>query len=105
PSGGPLSGDAADLVRPELRFELRSALNRLFEHRQPTLSGSILVRFNGAPHRVHFQVSAAADDDGAKPRHAVVLFLEGEAVDAAVTEPDGTPASDEIVSRRRSALQ
>ena len=32
PSGGPLSGDAVDLVRPELRFELRSALNRVFEH-------------------------------------------------------------------------
>src|SRR5262249_47646774 len=30
PSGGPLSGDAVDLVRSELRFELRSALNRVF---------------------------------------------------------------------------
>src|SRR5581483_855988 len=31
PSGGTLSSDAVDLVRPELRFELRSALNRAFE--------------------------------------------------------------------------
>src|SRR5262249_55327060 len=105
PSGGPLSGDAADLVRPELRFELRSALHRPFEHRQPTLRRPLPARFNAAPHRVHFQVAAAADDDEAKPRHAVVLFLEGEAVDPAVTEPDGSPTSDEIVSRLRSELQ
>ena len=58
PSGGPLSNDAVDLVRGELRFELRSALNRAFEQGQPTLSGPILVRFNGAPHRVHFRVAA-----------------------------------------------
>jgi two-component system CheB/CheR fusion protein len=36
PSGGPLSADVADLVRPELRFELRSALHRSFEKRQST---------------------------------------------------------------------
>jgi two-component system, chemotaxis family, CheB/CheR fusion protein len=59
PSGGPLSGDAVDLVRPELRFELRSALNRAFEQQQPTLSLPILVRFNGSPHRVHLLVKPA----------------------------------------------
>src|SRR5262249_32514451 len=31
PSGGSLSGDVVDLARPELRFELRSALHRFFE--------------------------------------------------------------------------
>src|SRR5262249_45830114 len=31
PSGGPLTGDVVDLVRSELRFELRSALHRIFE--------------------------------------------------------------------------
>jgi two-component system CheB/CheR fusion protein len=33
PPGGPLSTDIADLVRPELRFEMRSALHRTFEKR------------------------------------------------------------------------
>jgi two-component system, chemotaxis family, CheB/CheR fusion protein len=33
PSGGSLSGDVVDLARPELRFELRSALHRFFEQR------------------------------------------------------------------------
>jgi CheR methyltransferase-like protein/CheB methylesterase len=67
PSGGPLSGDAVDLVRPELRFELRSALSRVFEQRESTLSLPILVRFNGDPHRVHLLVKPVADG---RPRTA-----------------------------------
>jgi two-component system CheB/CheR fusion protein len=80
PAGGPLSGDAADLVRPELRFELRSALNRVFEQREATLSLPILVRFNGAPHRVHLQVKPVVENADVEPRTAVVMFIEGEAV-------------------------
>src|SRR5258707_7561771 len=79
PSGGSLSGDVVDLVRPELRFELRSALNRAFEQHLPTLSLPIMVRFNGAPHRVHLQVKAADGSDTAAPPHATVMFIEGEA--------------------------
>jgi two-component system, chemotaxis family, CheB/CheR fusion protein len=105
PSGGPLSGDAVDLVRPEFRFELRSALNRVFDNRQRTLSGPILVRFNGAPHRVYFQVAEAGGDDEAEPRNALILFIEGEAVDPALAQPDGSPTDNEIVSRLRAELQ
>jgi two-component system, chemotaxis family, CheB/CheR fusion protein len=82
PSGGSLSGDVVDLARPELRFELRSALHRFFEQRQATLSLPIMVRFNGAPHRVHLQVSGVPDATEA-PR-ALVMFIEGEAVDETV---------------------
>jgi two-component system, chemotaxis family, CheB/CheR fusion protein len=50
PSGGPLSGDAVDLVRPELRFELRSALNRVFEQaKRGSGSCSAPPRFAGRP--------------------------------------------------------
>ncbi len=38
PSGGPVNSDVVDLVRPELRFELRSALHRAFDQQQSTLS-------------------------------------------------------------------
>ena len=31
PSGGPVTTDAIDLVRPELRFDLRTALHRALE--------------------------------------------------------------------------
>src|SRR5215470_12586242 len=80
PSGGPLSGDVVDLVRPELRFELRSALNRLYEQNAPTLSLPIMVRFNGHPNRVHVLVRAADDIEVPNLRHAVIMFIEGEEV-------------------------
>jgi two-component system CheB/CheR fusion protein len=86
PSGGVLSGDVVDLVRPELRFELRSALNRLFEQQLPTLSLPIMVRFNGAPHRVHLHV------------------IEGESVAGEVTTSD-QEVSNETVRRLTQELE
>jgi two-component system CheB/CheR fusion protein len=97
PAGGPLTGDAVDLVRPELRFELRSALNRVFEQRESTLSLPVLVRFNGAPHRVHLQVKPVVDG-GADPRAALVMFIEGEAVHDSLLALD--PQADSATVRR-----
>src|SRR5499427_7803833 len=105
PSGGSLSGDVVDLARPELRFELRSALHRVFEQRQPTLTLPIMVRFNGAPHRVHIQVKAADANDAAVPPHALVMFIEGEAVDESLLPPDQHHANDEVVRRLRQELE
>jgi two-component system, chemotaxis family, CheB/CheR fusion protein len=104
PSGGPLSGDAVDLVRPELRFELRSALNRVFEQRDGTLSLPILVRFNGSPHRVHLLVKPVTDKSSAEPRSAIAIFIEGEAVDGNLVPLD-RPASDETVRRLTQELE
>jgi two-component system CheB/CheR fusion protein len=104
PSGGPLSGDAVDLVRPELRFELRSALNRVFEQRQSTLSLPILVRFNGSPHRVHLLVKPIADNESTEPRNAVAIFIEGEAVTENLVSPD-RQTSDEAVRRLTQELE
>jgi two-component system, chemotaxis family, CheB/CheR fusion protein len=103
PSGGSLSGDVVDLSRPELRFELRSALHRLFEQRQPSLSLPIMVRFNGAPHRVHLQVAGVTDSTEA-PR-ALVMFIEGEAVDETVISAEPEQATNEIVRRVRQELE
>ena len=103
PSGGPLSGDAVDLVRPELRFELRSALNRVFEQQAATFSLPILVRFNGTPHRVHLLVKPAHDDGAPDPRHAVVMFVEGDAVEELATA-DRT-ANDDTVRRLTQELE
>jgi two-component system CheB/CheR fusion protein len=81
PAGGAPSGDAVDLVRPELRFELRTALHRAFEQGKPTLTMPILVRFNGTPRRVHLQVKPTVEDDHKKPQNALVLFIEGDEVE------------------------
>jgi two-component system, chemotaxis family, CheB/CheR fusion protein len=104
PSGGPLSGDAVDLVRPELRFELRSALNRAFDRREATLSLPILVRFNGAPHRVHLLVKCVQEVGAAEPRTAIVIFMEGEAVEDPLVNLE-RPATDETVRRLTQELE
>jgi len=104
PSGGPLSGNLVDLVRPELRFELRSALNRLFDRGESTFTVPILVRFNGAPHRVHLQIKSADAADEARPQSALVLFIEG----GAVTEERATsdqPVTDQTVRRLTQELE
>ena len=104
PAGGPLSGDVVDLVRPELRFELRSALHRAFEQNQPTLSLPIPVRFNGEPHRVHLLVKPAEKSDAVEPRQAVVLFIEGEPLLEGIAISD-QQASGEAVRRLTQELE
>lgn len=104
PAGGPLTGDVVDLVRPELRFELRSALHRLFEQNQPTLSLPVLVRFNGHPRRVVVHVKPAGEAGGEEPALALVMFLEGEEVEPAAESPD-QQASNETVRRLTQELE
>ena len=80
PSGGQIRNDVTELVRPELRFDLRAALLRAFERGQPSLSLPIPVQFNGAPRRVFLQVKPVAlERDG--PRQAVIFFIEGDPVE------------------------
>jgi two-component system, chemotaxis family, CheB/CheR fusion protein len=107
PSGGPLSGDIVDLVRPELRFELRSALHRVFEKPEPSLSLPILVRFNGARHRVLLHVRPAFEENE-DIRNAVVLFIEGAAAEQAVEgthDVDRLVTTDDVVRRLSEELQ
>ena len=104
PSGGPLTGDAVDLARVELRFELRSALNRAFEVHESTLSLPILVRFNGAPHRVHLLVKPVQDEGSAEVHNAIVIFIEGEAVDESLLDVD-SQADAETVRRLTQELE
>jgi two-component system CheB/CheR fusion protein len=103
PSGGPLSGDVVDLARPEFRFELRSALHRFFEQRQPTLTLPIMVPFNGAPHRVHLQITGVTD--ATETLHALVVFIEGEAVDETVMSAETEQATNDVVRRLRQELE
>src|SRR5262249_50390165 len=72
---GPPTVDAADLVRPELAAELRTALHRVFDQTLATLTFPITVEINDSPYHVSLQVSPVKQD-GALPR-ALVVFLEG----------------------------
>lgn len=105
PSAGPLSGDIVDLVRPELRFELRSALHRAFEQHESSLSLPIPVRFNGSPHRILLFVRPVPADDMADVTHAIVMFIEGEAVTLNADSSVQQQAADETVRRLTQELE
>jgi two-component system CheB/CheR fusion protein len=60
PSGGPLTADVVDLVRPELRLDLRAALDRALNLGESTLTLPVLMDMNGdGVRRVCLQVQAA----------------------------------------------
>ena len=101
PAGGALTGDIVELVRPELRFELRSSLHRVFEQNMPTLSLAIPVRFNGKAHRVLIQVRAV--ENAPEGRLAMVIFVEGEEVTEKLAEAG--QADDETVRRLTQELE
>jgi two-component system CheB/CheR fusion protein len=87
--GGPLTGDAVELVRPELKFALRSALHRAFQQREGTLTMPIPVSFNGLPHRVYLQVRPVFHEQSPTGQ-TLVLFIEGETVEQTTTSGSTT---------------
>jgi two-component system, chemotaxis family, CheB/CheR fusion protein len=106
PSGGPMTGDIVDLVRPELRFELRSALHRVFERPNQSLSLPIPVRFDGSVHPVLLHVKPAPEDEEKRPQEAVVIFIEGDAIDQPSSqEMEGNGGTGEVVRRLKEELQ
>ncbi|MDX0970615.1 PAS domain S-box protein [Sinorhizobium medicae] len=108
PSGGPVSTAATDLVREEFRFDLRAALHRAFGRNEPTLSMPILADLDGQPHRVYLQVKPVVRGTE-RTRHALVLFIEGEAIDktqeVVLDTLDGRPTIDEAIRRLQEELQ
>lgn len=104
PSGGPLTSDAAELVRPELRFDLRAALHRAFQTGESTLTLPIAVHFNGAPQRVYIQVKPIQDRDSGT-RHVVALFIEGEALEGEGEGGHDSESGNDVVQRLKQELQ
>jgi two-component system CheB/CheR fusion protein len=95
PSGGSLTTDVVDLVREELRFDLRSALHRAFDHEQPTLSVAHVLSLEGEARRVYLQVKPIAREGHATPL-ALIMFIEGESVDLIPKPPDRAGLSEAI---------
>jgi two-component system, chemotaxis family, CheB/CheR fusion protein len=105
PSGGPLTSDVTDLVRQEMRFDLRSALHRAFERGEGTLTAAIPVRFNGDAHPVHLQVRPQVEDKDAKEiKRALVFFIEGEADRLGTAVVDAGERTSETVNQLRQEL-
>src|SRR5215469_4187359 len=93
-----VDGRWTDLVRPELRFELRSALHRAFEQHRPALS--LAVRVNGGTYPVQLSVNPL--QEAGQWRRAVVLFIQGEYVGEGVTGEQ--QITDETVRRLKQEL-
>lgn len=98
---GPISAEASEIVRPELRLELKAALHRALEQGKPTVTLPIPVQFNGGPAKaVVLHVSPVNRDTS---RAALVLFLEGGDADSGSIEtPAGEPSA--VVTQLREEL-
>jgi two-component system CheB/CheR fusion protein len=106
PSAGPLANDITELAREELRFDLRALLHRAFSRNETSLSGPIVVRFDGAARRVYLQVRPQSADASAN-RSAIVFFIEGgtfaELANGATDVSERAP--DEQVRQLQQELQ
>jgi two-component system CheB/CheR fusion protein len=104
PSAGPLTSDIADLVRPELRFELRSAVHRALERGEASLSPPIPVKFNGSAQPVYLHVKPQIPENHDKDtKRAIVFFLEGKA-DKRQPSAQAAEQSDEAMRQLREEL-
>jgi len=99
---GPMITEAAEIVRPELRLELRAALHRALEQGLPSVSLPIPVKFNGTPTNVVLHVRPVALDDG--PTAALVMFLEASSAEALPIDTSAAPVSSEVLSQVRDEL-
>ena len=77
--GGVPASNVSELIRPELKLDLLSALSRAFDRQLPSLSGPIEVKFNGSKAPVQLQVRPIFRDSALPV--ALILFIEASAED------------------------
>ncbi|MEL7782519.1 chemotaxis protein CheB [Citromicrobium bathyomarinum] len=105
PPTGPLSHELPDIVRPELRAELRSALHRVFADHGSCFTLPLDVAFHGKRHRVTMYVAASAPEPNIAPQ-ALVVFMDGGEVPADEhAEGEGGPGATGEIRRLREELR
>ena len=77
--GGLPTANINDLVRPELRLDLLSALSRAFERQLASVTAPVMVKFNGTQAPVHLQVRPVSRQNTTPS--ALVFFIEASAED------------------------
>jgi two-component system CheB/CheR fusion protein len=97
-SGGPFANEVSAVVRPELRLDLKTALERAFETRESTLTLPAIVAFDAVKRRVAIHVMPTGGADEALPQQALIFFLDGGEVrvEEVVDERDLEAKPDEI---------
>jgi two-component system CheB/CheR fusion protein len=78
-SGGPFTAELPSIVRPELRLDLKIAIERALSLHSPTLTLPNIVEFDGVRRRVSMHVSPVSDEPAAG--QVLVIFLDGGEVD------------------------
>ena len=74
-SAGPMSRQLTAVVRPELRLDLKLALARALDQRQPTITPPVVVSFEGERRRVAIHVAPAPTEERFDAQ-ALVFFLD-----------------------------
>ena len=95
---GPFTGKLPSVVRPELRLDLKVALDHVFDRGEPTLTLPLPVELDGTRRRVALHVAPVETPQGAAPR-ALVIFMDG----GEVGPPDDTPGSAAAAAARPDA--
>jgi two-component system CheB/CheR fusion protein len=88
---GPPNTNILEVVRPELRVKLRSALHEAFAQDATVYTEPVTVQFNGDARPVHLVVRPAQEVPDAEGL-GLVVFVEGEETAA---EPETVPAPSE----------
>jgi two-component system CheB/CheR fusion protein len=99
---GPLTCDAAEIVLPELRLELRAALHRAFEQNDPTVSLPIPVQFNGSRKGVVLHVRPTRREN--VPSAALVLFMEGAPIEPDSAHKANSADESKVTAQLREEL-
>ena len=75
-SGGMFNSRLSVVARPELRLDLKLALDRAFDQKLPTLTHPVVVDLDGAKHKIAMHVAPIATEDHAAPQ-VLVFFIDG----------------------------
>lgn len=92
-SAGPLSSRLSSIVRPELRLDLKLALDRAFDAQQPSITRPIDVAMDGDTRRIAMHVAPLQAGEGAAPR-AVVYFLDSGPGQTGSSDGSATPPDE-----------
>ncbi|WP_031549475.1 chemotaxis protein CheB [Parvularcula oceani] len=76
PPGGAFTSDLPTLVRPELRLDLKTALDHAFDSQEPSLTLPLAVAFENTLRRVALHV-LPKNGEGHEARQALVFFIDG----------------------------
>ena len=96
PPEGPLSNFLPDIVSPELRAELRRALHRALDAREPTLTLPVSVIVDGVARRVVMHVSSHVADERSAVQALVVFMDAGPASEVSAAMGDSSPSLEHL---------